>query len=102
MPSYEYRCRECGGVRIAFRTVDMRHAPLRCDCGGEAYKLISRANFAMHHWAYDGPVGLSDLDRLSSYKEETRQYEQQNFNNNKFGDTSMSMDTALDVAAGVA
>lgn len=76
MPNYEYRCSGCGRRQNAFRTVEMRHAPLACECGGEAHKLISRPNIAMLHWAYDGnPVGLSSLDQVEQMKRDDKEYE---------------------------
>lgn len=96
MPSYEYRCADCGRTQVLFRTSDARHAPAQCDCGGSLGKIISRANITMNHWAYDdAPVGVSRLDQLGEYREETKLYEKQNGKGNDFSDTGKSMDQIL-------
>ena len=41
MPLYEYRCRDCGEITEAVRSVDERMDAPACGCGGETYKIIS-------------------------------------------------------------
>lgn len=96
MPSYEYRCADCGRTQVLFRPSEVRHAPAECDCGGQLGKIISRANITMNHWAYgDAPVGLSQLDKLNEYREETKLYEKQNGKGADVLDKGKSMDQIL-------
>ena len=96
MPSYEYRCADCGRTQVQFRPSELRHNPAICECGCYADKIISRANITMNDWAYrDNPIGTSKLDELATYREETKQYENQNGQKTEFAETSSTMQETI-------
>lgn len=38
---YEYQCKDCGCIDVAFRPVANMYDPKNCDCGGSMDKILS-------------------------------------------------------------
>lgn len=45
MPTYDYRCGDCGDYTSAVRSIDGRDDPLECSCGRMMRREVSAAAF---------------------------------------------------------
>lgn len=74
MPTYEFKCPDCGVIERDFRMADMPQV-VECECGAEAPKILSLF----------GSISTSDDPSFGSQRGEKRNRELAGFDDTKHG-----------------